>query len=70
MKGVFCYLPILRAKQGEFRACGKLSPQAKTRTAVLFDIPVPALRGGKTLDDYFAGPIFCWTFASSRWVGR
>jgi len=44
MKGAFCYLPILCAKQGEFRACSKLSPQAQARMAVLFDIPVPVLR--------------------------
>lgn len=52
MKAVFCYLSILRAKQGEFRACRSLSPQAQARMAMLFDIPIPVLRGSKTLDDH------------------
>jgi hypothetical protein len=44
MKGAFCYLPILRAKQDEFRACSKLSSQTQAQMAVLFDTPVPVLR--------------------------
>lgn len=52
MKRAFCYLPILRAKQGEFSAVQALSPDARSRLVPLFDLPVPLLGNGVKLEDY------------------
>jgi hypothetical protein len=41
MRHSYCYMPILRAKAGEFSAVQALSPLAKSRTTPLFDVPVP-----------------------------
>lgn len=54
MRGAYCYLPVLRAKKGEFRAVHSLSPSARSRLVPLFDVPVPVLRNGKTLESYLA----------------
>jgi hypothetical protein len=50
----FCYLPILRAKQGEFRALGALSPLARSRLLPLFDVPIPVLRADQTMEAYLS----------------
>jgi hypothetical protein len=52
MRGSYCYLSILPARKGAFRAVDMLSPLARSRTAHLFDVPVPVLENGKTLDNY------------------
>lgn len=52
MRSAYCYLPILRAKEGEFHAVGSLSPAACSRLVPLFDIPIPVLRDGKTFEAY------------------
>jgi len=54
MRGVYCYLPVLRAKEGEFRAVRSLSPSARSRLVPLFDVPIPVLKDGKTLGGYLA----------------
>jgi hypothetical protein len=52
VKRAFCYLPILRAKLGEFGAVQALSPDARSRLVPLFDVPVPLLANGVLLEDY------------------
>jgi hypothetical protein len=54
MRGSFCYMPVLPARFGAFRALAGLSPIAKSRTAPLFDIPNVLLTEGQTLDRYLA----------------
>lgn len=54
MSADFCYLPILRAKQGEFEAVRALSPDARSRLVPLFDVPDPVPKDGPSLDDYLA----------------
>jgi hypothetical protein len=44
------YVPILRAKQGEFEALTQLSVSARQRVLPLLDLPKP--KGGKTLDQH------------------
>lgn len=48
----YCYLPILRARDGAFQAVSTLSPKARSRLTPIFDVPAPVLKEGKTLDDY------------------
>jgi hypothetical protein len=64
MRGGYCYLPILPARGGAFRAVGAISPEARSRLAPLFNVPAPALKDGQTLDAYLAkraeGIHGCW----------
>lgn len=54
MSSDFCYLPILRAKQGEFEAVRALSPDARARLSPLFDVPDPVPGDGPSQDAYLA----------------
>jgi hypothetical protein len=64
MRASFCYLPILPARSGAFSAIAELSPDAVSRINVLFDVPAPVLKNGKTLDTYLTeraqGIHGCW----------
>ena len=64
MRGAYCYLPILTARDGAFRAVSTLSPLARSRLTPLFDVPAPVLKEGKTLDAYLTeranGMHRCW----------
>lgn len=64
MRGAYCYLPILPARGGAFRAVGALSPLARSRLAPLFDIRSVVLKVGKSLDTYLndraKGIQNCW----------
>lgn len=54
MRATYCYLSILPARKGSFRAVDTLSPLARSRSIPLFDIPLPVLDKGKTLEGYLA----------------
>lgn len=64
MRGAYCYLPILPARGGAFRAVAALSPDAQSRLTPFFNVPAPALKDGQTLDAYLAkraeGIHGCW----------
>jgi hypothetical protein len=70
MRGAYCYLPILRARGGHFRAVGALSPLARSRLTPLFDVPVP--KQGKKLESYLASRADrihrCWETGRSIYV--
>ena len=48
--GSFCYMASLTARGGAFTAVQKLSPDAHSRSAFLFDLPRPTLNEGETVD--------------------
>ena len=50
MMGSFCYMASLTARGGAFTALQKLSPDAHSRSAFLFDLPRPTLNEGETVD--------------------
>lgn len=52
MRGLYCYLPILRAKAGEFSAVRSLSPAARSRLTPLFDVTVQGVGDTKAFDTY------------------
>ncbi len=52
MRASYCYLPILPARWGQFRAVSATSPLARSRMTPLFDVPAPVLKEGKTLEGY------------------
>jgi len=52
MRASYCYLPILPARSGAFRAVAALSPDAVSRITPMFDVPAPAQKNGKTIDAY------------------
>lgn len=54
MRGRYGYLPILRAKAGEFSAVSWVSPQARSRLTPLFDVSVPSAREAADIDTYLA----------------
>ena len=54
MRGTYCYLPILPARKGAFRAMDVLSPPARSRLTPLFDVPSPVLKGNETIEVYLA----------------
>ena len=54
MRGTYCYLPILPARGGAFRAVSWLSPTARSRLIPMFDIPDPVLGQGETLESHLA----------------
>lgn len=54
MCGAYCYLPILPARGGAFRAVSALSPDAQSRLTPLFSIPAPAPKDEKALEAYLA----------------
>lgn len=64
MRASFCYLPILPARGGAFRAVALLSPIAVSRIGLMFNVPAPVLKNGKTLDTYLSkraqGIHECW----------
>lgn len=64
MRGAFCYLPILPARFGAFRAVGALSPIARSRLTPIFDVRAVVLRPNQTLDTYLGdrarGMHECW----------
>ena len=64
MRGSYCYVPILPARYGAFRAVASLSPFARSRIAPMFDVPNIVLRANHTIDGYLekrAREIrFCW----------
>lgn len=55
MRGTYCYLPILPARGGAFRAVRSLSSSARSRLVPLFNIPAPTPKDEKALDVYLAG---------------
>lgn len=52
MRGSYCYLPILPARGGAFRAVGALSPLARSRLTPMFDVRAALLKNGKTIESY------------------
>lgn len=64
MRGAFCYLPILPARGGAFRAVSWLSSDARSRLIPLFNIPAPTPMDAKALDASLAkradGIHRCW----------
>ncbi len=64
VRASYCYLPILPARSGAFRAVAALSPDAVSRITPMFDVPVPVLKKGKTIDVYLTeraeGIHGCW----------
>ena len=52
MRGSFCYMPILPARYGVFRAMAVLSSLARSRTAPMFDVPNIILKPAETLESY------------------
>ncbi|MBI2311600.1 MAG: hypothetical protein HYU77_03755 [Betaproteobacteria bacterium] len=54
MRGAYCYLPILPARGGAFRAVGSLSSDARSRMTPLFNIPAPAPKDKNALDAYLS----------------
>lgn len=52
MRGSYCYMPIVPARFGAFRALASLSPMASSRTAPMFDIPNVVLKPNETIDRY------------------
>lgn len=64
MRGSYCYLPILPARFGAFRAVGALSPIARARLTPMFDVRSVVLKAGDTLDSYLmkraTGISTCW----------
>lgn len=64
MRASYCYLPILPARSGAFGAVAALSPDTVSRINPMFDVPVPPLKSGKTLDAYLTeradGIHGCW----------
>lgn len=64
MRGAYCYLPILPARDGAFRAVSWLSSDARSRLTPLFNIPAPTPKDEKAIDAYLAkgadGIHGCW----------
>jgi len=64
MRGAYCYLPILPARRGAFRAVGALSPSARSRLTPMFDVRTALLENGKTIESYLRerakGIHECW----------
>ena len=64
MRGSYCYMPILPARYGAFRALASLSPIGRSRIAPMFDVPNVVLKANQTIDSYLekrAREIrFCW----------
>jgi hypothetical protein len=64
MRGTYCYMPILPARGGHFRAVNGLSPLARSRVTPLFDVPAVMLKEGKTFEAYLAARVDgihgCW----------
>ncbi len=54
MQGAYCYLPILPARDGAFRAVASLSSIARSRLTPLFYIPAPTPKDQNALDVYLA----------------
>ena len=54
MRGTYCYLPILPARGGAFRAVSWLSPTARSRLIPMFDIPDPVLGKGEIVESHLA----------------
>jgi len=54
MRGAYCYMPILPARDGAFKAIEWLSAIACSRLIPLFDIPSPILRK-ETLEQHLVG---------------
>lgn len=52
MRGSYCYMPILPARYGAFRAVVSLSPIGKSRIAPMFDVPNVVLKANQTIDSY------------------
>ena len=52
MRGSFCYMPILPARYGAFRAVASLSPAGKSLIAPVFDVPNVVLKANQTIDGY------------------
>ena len=51
MHGAFCYLASLSARGGSIEAVERLSPLARSRIGLLFDLPHLALKDGKRIED-------------------
>jgi hypothetical protein len=64
MRGSYCYMPILPARYGAFRAVASLSPIGRSCIAPMFDVPNVVLKANQTIDNYLekrAREIrFCW----------
>ena len=54
MQGAYCYLPILPARDGAFRAVASLSSIARSRLTPLLYIPAPTANDQNALDAYLA----------------
>lgn len=52
MRGSYCYMPILPARYGAFRAVASLSPIGRSRIAPIFDVPNVVLKANQTIDSY------------------
>ncbi|HTQ76302.1 MAG TPA: hypothetical protein VMI74_18640 [Burkholderiales bacterium] len=64
MRASYCYVPVLPARGGAFRAIAALSPDARVRLTPVFNIPAAILKAGKTWEAYLAkradGVRWCW----------
>jgi len=64
MRDAYCYLPILPARGGHFRAVDALSSLARSRLIPFFDVPAPVLERAKTVESYLTsradGIHRCW----------
>lgn len=64
MRGAYCYLPILPARSGAFRAVGALSPSGRSRLTPMLDVRAVLLKNGKTIESYLRerakGIRECW----------
>lgn len=64
MKGSYCYVPVLPARGGAFRALAAISPIVRSRLTPLFNVPAAVLKAGSTLESYFIrrvdGIRWCW----------
>lgn len=54
MRRSACYFPIVPNKIGEIKAVGHLSPRARTRTRVVFEIDRPSGADATTLEEHVA----------------
>ena len=64
MRGSYCYLPLLKARDGQFKAVGTVSPTARSRFAPLFDVEPPNARQAANTKGYLEKKVhgikLCW----------
>jgi len=72
MFGYKHYVPILKGKQGEFRALSNLSTSMRSKLTPFFDMPRPDSTWKKTIDAYLINKVLsihqCWGFTRECFV--